>query len=266
MKPMLIRRSVLLLTATTALTLGLIAWDQQPGSSRTGPAPSSDTTPRKESLRNREVRDLDEVVKELEKALKEVDFSRIQTELNAALQEVNLEKMKAEMEKAFREIDMEKIKGELQEALARVNTESIRKEVETALGELNLDKMKAELKASLENLQLPDGKELKREMEKVQAELKEIQPKLRAEMEKAKEEMQKAKQEITALKDFVNSLHEDGLLDKNKPYEVRHRDGVLTINGKTAGEATLQKHRSFLGAHPRFRLIKDAENFRMEKD
>ena len=68
------------------------------------------------------------------------------------------------------------------------------------------------------------------------------------------------------MKEFVNGLESDGLLDKDKGYTLKHKEGELFINGKKASEQTYSKYRSFLEKHKKFLIEKDDDNFNIDMD
>ena len=85
-------------------------------------------------------------------------------------------------------------------------------------------------------------------------------------MEKARKDIDKAKAEVKEFKSFTEGLEKDGLIDRKKGYTLRHKDGVLTINGEKATDATYNKYRSFLEKHPSFRINKSDDDFDMNMD
>ena len=91
---------------------------------------TSDTLPKKNE---KQVRDFDDALKELERAqielernLKDmppIDFDgeKIRAEVEKAMKDVDFNKMKVDLEKAMKSIDLEKIKVEFQESIAKID-------------------------------------------------------------------------------------------------------------------------------------------------
>lgn len=279
MKPTNLKAAPLLLALLAiVLTAGLVSWDQKQSPGQYG-QPVNDTTPKKKSTdKDRKVRDLDDVLDELDNAGWKADMDKIQKEIAEAMKSIDGDKIKMEIEKAMKEVDMKKIQQEVQESLAKVDftrikeevaaamkdldVASIRKEVQESLARLDWDKMKVEMQQMKE----VDMKKLDEEMKKLGEEMKELGPKLEKEMQKAKVEIEKAKVEIKEYKAFVDGLDNDGLISKKDGYTLKHKDGELLINGKKASEQTYNKYRNFLEKHKKFNIGKSDDDFDIDMD
>ncbi len=265
-----------LLVALSAivLTIGLVSWDQKqsPGQYKQS---ANDTTPKKKST-DKKVRDLDDVLDELDKADFNVDFHKIQKEVAEAMKTIDGDKIRLEVEKALKEVDFAKIQKEVQESLAKVDFEKIKKEVADAIKEIDMTKIQKEVQESLakvdfdkikleiEEVKDIDMKKMDADMKKLSEEMKELGPKLQKEMQKAKVEIEKAKAEIKEYKAFVEGLDNDGLINKKEGYTLKHKDGELFINGKKASEQTYTKYRNFLEKHKKFNIEKTDDDFDMD--
>ena len=95
------------------------------------------------------------------------------------------------------------------------------------------------MKVELDKVKKIDMKQVDDEMEKVKEEMEKIGPQIEKEMEKAKVEIEKAKVEIKEYKEFVDGLENDGLINKKEGYTIKHKNGELIINGKTADQNKL---------------------------
>ena len=111
-----------------------------------------------------------------------------------------------------------------------------------------------------------DMKKITEEMKKVKEEMKELGPRMQKEMQKAKVELEKVKAEMKEYKDFVNELNNDGLINKNEPYKLKHKNGELFINGEKASEKTYNKYRNFLEKHKKFDIEKSDDDFDIDID
>lgn len=256
-------KNVYLLMVTVAalgLTIGLVSWDhrQSPGKYE---QTVNDTTPRK--LKEKKIRDLDEILEEMNEADLKINLNEMKKEIAEALKEINTEKIKSDVEKAIKEIDLDKIKAEVEASLAKADLDQIKKQIQDALTQLDVEKIEKEIKESIAKV---DWEKLKTEMEKVEKEMKDLGPKLEKEMEKAKESLQKAKAEIQEFKSFVDGLEKEGLINKKEGYTLKHKEGVLLINGKKASDQIYNKYRSFLEKHTKFNIEKSDDDFDIDID
>jgi hypothetical protein len=278
MKPTNRKTTPLVLALLTAgLTIGLVSWDykQSPGQYQQS---MNDTIPKKKTDREKKVRDLDDVLDELDRADMKADFEKAMKEAAKALKEFDGAKIKLEIDKALMEVDMAKIQKEVQESLAKVDFKKIQEEVAQAMKEVDVAKIQKEVQESLakvdwEHMKLEmekvkdiDMKKMTEEMKKVQEEMKELGPKMQKEMEKAKVEIEKAKAEMKEFKGFVDGLNDDGLINKKEAYTLKHKDGELFINGKKATEQTHNKYRTFLEKHKKFNIEKSEDDFDIDID
>ena len=269
---------LLLVLLTVGLTVGLVSWDhkQLPGKYKQS---INDTTPKKKSIdRDKRVRDLDDVLdelnavdmkeemekakKEIAEAMKSIDGDKIRMEINKALKEVDMAKIQKEVQESLAKVDFNKIKEEVANALKEVDMAKIQKEVQESLAKVDFDKIKLEM----EKVKDIDMKKFDADMKKMREEMKELGPKLEKEMEKAKVEMEKAKIEIKESKAFVDGLDNDGLINKKEGYTLKHKEGELFINGKKASEQTYSKYRSFLEMHKKFSIDKSDDDFNIDMD
>ena len=222
---------------------------------------AADTIPKKES-RERKIRDLDDVLDELNAVDMKVNLDKIQKEITESLKKIDAQKIQLDVEKAIREIDVQKIQKEVQESLAKIDFEKIKQEVNESVAKIDWDKMKAEL----DHVKEIDRKKMELDMEKMKTGLSKIGPEIEKSMEKAKVEIEKAKAEMKEYNDFVDGLEKDGSLKRSEGYTIKHKDGVLFINGKKAGEATYNKYKSFLEKHKKFTIKKTDDDFNIDID
>lgn len=234
-----------LILLTAGLTIGLVSWDHRQ-SPRQYQQSANDTVPKKSKDREKKVRDLDDVLAELDGADLKIDMDKMQKELSEALKKIDADKIRLEIEQAMKEVDFDKIK----------------KEVEASMAKVDWDKMKAEMD-KVKNI---DMKHVQEELQKVQEEMKDLGPKLEKELANAKVEIEKAKAEIKEYKEFVNQLESDGLINKKEGYTLKHKGGELFINGKKVSEQTYNKYRKFLEKHKKFSIEKNDDDFDMDLD
>lgn len=258
---------------TLAISIGLLSWGTRQTPSGQ-PAQKTDTLPEKKQ-KEKKTRDLDDIFSEKEMAEFSQAMAKMQEELARAMKEIDGEKIRLEVEKALKEVDMEKIGKEIQASLAAVDWNKTKMEIERAMKEVDMEKIQQEIRASMANadwekmkteLEKFKSEEFSKEMQKLKAEMEELGPRIRKEMEKAKGEMEKAKESMKAYKEFINGLEKDGLLSKKEGYELEHRNGRLLINGKAIQQADYDRYRSFLEAHPSFRINTKDDNFNISLD
>lgn len=252
MKPMPIRKRPLILGLCAAAFLTvLVSWDfQQSGTPRH--TPRTDTIPKNKSS---EVTNIDEAIEALDHAERSINFDEIRASVENALKEVNNKQFEADIEKAM---------ASAKKALAEIDWEKIKTEVDEAVKSIDLEKIKKDL----EKVNEKEMKKLQEEMKKVKEELKDMGPKMeqamataKKEMEKAKVEMAEAREKMKDYKTIVDGLHEAGLIDKNKEYNVEVKNGDLLIDGKKADAKVQQQYRSIIDKHKNFRIMKTSGSF-----
>jgi chromosome segregation ATPase len=269
---------ILLVLLVTGLTVGLVSWGHKQDSGRYQQT-INDTVPKtKPADREKKIRDLDDVLdeldradmkvnmekvqKELEESMKKLDMDKIKMEIDRAMKEVDMEKIKKEVEESMSKIDFDKIKTEMAQAMKEIDAAKIQKEIQESLAKVEWDKMKVEMD-KVKNI---DMKKVEEEMERAKKEMQDMKPRLEKEMEKAKIEIEKAKVEIKEYKEFVNGLENDGLINKKEGYTLKHKDGELFINRKKASEQIYSKYRSFLEKHKKFNIEKNDDDFDINMD
>jgi hypothetical protein len=237
-KPFIIVSPVLILLIA-ALSITLLSWDfkQSPVRPKQNTT-ASDTVP---NDRNKKIRNLDDVLDNLDAAEMKLNMEQVQKEIKDAMKNIDMEKIKMEMDKAMKEVDMEKIKKEVQESVAKIDW----------------DKMKAQL----DEAKMINTEKLQKEMKEVQKNLEKIGPQIQKELDKAKEKVEKAKAEMKEYKEFVDGLEKDGLINTKEDYTIKHKDGELIINGKKASDEVYNKYRSFLEKHKTFTIEKSGDDF-----
>ncbi len=287
MNPKLITtRTWLLAVVLTCLSLSLVAWDhQQPVSAYFTGGQFIDSPPKNKEPRERKIRDLDEALEELdlgklkiEEELAKINWDKVKTELHESLAKIDGEKIRMEIDKAMKEIDFGKIRSEIEQSMKEIDGTKIRMEIDKAMKEVDMEKISREIKESMKEIDMDkikleldkvkqmDFSKLDAEMKKLQLELKKIGPEIEKSMEKAKESIHKAKEELKQYKEFTNGLEKDGLIDKQKGYSIKHKNGELYIDTKKQGADVYNKYRSFLEKHKTFSLEKDGDDFNIDLD
>lgn len=255
-----------------ALIVGLVAWKE--GSAQVKYS-ATDTVPK---AMEKKIRNLDDALEDLEKGEAELKKSMEKMELDfevpvpsvPPISPVEIEKIMADVEKAIKEIDPVKLKTEIEASLKDINPEAIKAAVAEALEDIDIEKIKLDVQASLSkenmkelNLELEHLKNI--EIPKLQAELKNLKPEIEEAIKNAKVEIAKAKEEIKEYKAFEDGLEKDGLINKDQ-YTVEHKDGQLYINGQQQPASVYNKYRSFLEKHKKLTIKKDDGDFNINAD
>jgi len=288
---------ILLALLTIGTVFILLSWDHKQSPNGYQKQYFNDTTPKGKKIdREKKVRDLDDVIDELntvdlqkemekaqaeiQKAMKEIDGQKIKMEIDKAMKEVDFEKMQRELKESMGklDIDMAKMQKELRESMKEIDGEKMKLEIEKAMKDVDMSKLQKEIQESIakvdwekmkkemEEVKNKNMGDLDKEMAKVKEEMEKIGPQVEKEMKNAKIEIEKAKEEMKEYKSFVDGLDRDGLIKKSEGYSIKHKDGELIINGKKASNETYLKYRSFLEKHPKFDIKKSDDDFNIDVD
>jgi hypothetical protein len=254
-------RNVLPIILLVSVSIALIAWG---GQRQIPPQPTkqtfTDTVPKKNT--DKKIRDLDEAIDDLDKADLRVDLEKVKSQIDEAMKQVDMAKVQMEVDKAMKSVDMEKVKDEIEKATKEVDAAKIQQDVKESLDKIDWKEMEKDLEA----VKKIDMTKLNEDMKKLDLQMKELGPKIEKEMEKAKVEIANAKEEMKEYKGFVDGLDKDGLINKNQPYSIEHKNGVLTINGKKQPPSVYTKYRNFLQKHKKFNIKKTDDDFNINNN
>lgn len=218
----------------------------------------TDTVPKND---DKKVRDLDDVLDELDKAELKVNFEKMNADLKEAMKQVDAAKIQMNIDKAMKEVDMQKIKAQLDQSLKEIDAAKMEKDVKESIASVDWEKMSKQLKEQMEEIKKIDMSKLDADMKKLQSQMKDMKPQLEKEMQKAKTSIEKAKAEMKEYKGFVDGLEKDGLINKEEPYTIQNKNGELIINGKKQPAGVYNKYRSFLENHKKFTIKKSDDDF-----
>jgi len=229
-----------------------------------------DTIPKKES-REKKIRDLDDVLDELNGVDLKMDMEKMQKQLNESMKNLDMKKMQLDMEKSMRDVDFQKIQKEIDQSMAKIDFPNMEKEMAKAMKEIDAVKIQKEVQESMQKIDFDKMRiEMDRikdiDMEKMQADLDKIGPEIEKSLENAKVEIEKAKAEMKEYHEFVDGLEKDGLLKRKEGYTIKHKDGELFINDKKATDATYKKYKPFLDKHKKFTIEKSDDDFNIDID
>jgi len=243
------------------LSIILLSWGGQKQTHQQKAEQSfNDTVPKNKS--DKKIRDLDDVIDELDRAEFKVDMEKVNEQLKEAMKQIDIAKIQMEVDKAMREVNMDKIKAEIERATNEINSAKIDREVKESLASVDWEKMKKDM----EELKNIDMSKLDADMKKLEIEMRGIGPKIENEMKNAKAGIEKAKAEMKEYKSFVDGLDKDGLINKKESYTIQHKNGALIINGKKQPADVYNKYETFLKKHDKFTITKSDDKFNIDND
>jgi len=100
----------------------------------------TDTVPKKE----KKIRDLDDVIDELNAVDFKMDMEKMQKELNESMKKLDMKKIQLDMEQAMRGVDFQKIQKEMEQSMAKIDFGNIEKEMAKAMKEFDAVKLQKE--------------------------------------------------------------------------------------------------------------------------
>jgi chromosome segregation ATPase len=189
-----------------------------------------------EEMKNHEF-DTKNVQRQVDDAMKTIDFEKISEETARALQHVN------------ENIDINKINEEVQRGLEAAKKQMNSKEFQEnmdAAGKINMD----EVRKKLENV--------KGETEKNKVDIKE-------QMDNAKEGIKKAKKELKAYRGLIDDMEKDGLINTKDDYSIEYKDDELYINGKKQSPEITDKYKDYFKEN-NTRIYKKNGRFTIDTD
>lgn len=282
-------RSFPLLILILGISIALVSWDSHRAGGHFRQA-GNDTVPKNKVKRDKTIRDLDDVLNELDNAdrslnsqdfqglfgelMKNFDGDKMRKNIENAMKNIDMQKLSMDVQTSMNKIDWDKMQLDVKDAMDKINWDQIKVQFDESMAKVDWGKMKSEIDKAMNNI---DWKKMNQNLEalkdlnfdklgedlkKAESQLKNIGPQL----EKAKVDIEKAKAEIREYKTFVNGLEADGLINKEAGYTIKHKDGELMVNGKKVSEETYSKYRSFLEKHPKFSIEKTDDDFDIDMD
>lgn len=289
MKISLTIKKISLAVLAGSLILGSLAWQTHSGPFATS---GNDTVPD----HNKKVRNIDDVIQELDKAQVDLEknydkknWEKMRQDIRESVQkaQVDVEKMKGDIQKSVEELQKQDFKAEMDGA--RAGIEAARKEIEAnkdlsdeqvahikeqldkALQNIDMKKIQEETQKALaqvdmSKIQTDVMKNQKIAMEKMEDQLKGLGPTIEQSMKKAHEDIEKARKEMNDYKSFLSRLNKDGLIKEEDGYRIEYKAGNLYINGQKQADDVKDRYNDFLHGHKNFTIKKDAEGFDIEND
>ncbi len=211
-----------------------------------------DTFPDKNHEGSMKMKDLDELVGDLDKTLlqvgtelKNIDFTSIQKDVEKALKDVDMQKIMREAELSIHSIDLDKIMADVKSSLKDIDWDKKSVEVGEAMREAKkeIEKAHHEINHIDKDVIEKALEETRKELEKTKLEIKKIDmDKIMAE---AREGIGNAKEELRQIKAMFAEMEKDGLIDRKAGFSVEYKDKDLYINGKKQPENVTDKYRKY---------------------
>ena len=220
----------------------------------------NDTVPKNKA--DKKIRDLDDVIDELDGVEIKVDMQKVNEQLKEAMKQIDMAKIQMDVTKALKEVDMEKINKQLNEAMKEIDAVKIERDIKESMASVDWEKMKKDM----EEMKKIDMTKLDADMKNLEVEMKGLGPKIEKEMENATASIEKAKMEMKEYKSFVDGLEKDGLINKKEGYTIQHKNGELIINGKKQPAGVYNKYGGFLKKHDKFTIKKSDDDFNIYND
>lgn len=171
----LVRWGLPALAVTTAIAL--VAWKESPRQTPTLKQLIQDTVPdaRKKANTNKDVKDLDKEIRELEEAkikIKDVDWDQIRKSMDEVKKNINTQQIQQQIEQAMKQVDYEKINQQIEQSLKNIDFEKIHQQIEESLKKVDFEKIQQEINESMkESFAQVDKEAIKKELDKAKLEL-----------------------------------------------------------------------------------------------
>ena len=191
------------------------------------------------------------------------DEINLQLNIDSVMQQVNL---------ALSKIDYAKMNADLQKSLAEIDYNKINREVNKAMKEIDWNQMKTDVSRSLDSAKAAidniNWNEMKANVSKAQADAKKamalqkvnidsLKIQIQSSLQQAQKNLQSAKIEFANYKGLLTALQNDGLIEKNKPYKIELKNGMLYINDVKQTKAITDKYNRFYSGRKTFTLSDD---------
>lgn len=256
--------------------LGLVAWAGGPRGAGDKKFNRNDTIPAKEKgtgpVRDfdKELRQLDEATKhlqgfkykewgeidkELEAAMKKVDFEKIRIQSEDVLSKIDMQKIAKDIERSLSKIDFDKIEQEIGESvdgISNIDKEKIKEDLQNARKEVEKQLKKNDWQKEIEEIKKIDMKEVEKELENAKKEIAKAKEELGSGkldlgeiMSKAKLGIEKGREELQGFQEMIYAMEKDGLLNTTGDYTVEYKKDELWVNGKKQLTATAEKYKKY---------------------
>ena len=102
----------------------LLSWGGQKQTHQQKPGQSiTDTVPKNKA--DKRVRDLDDVLDELDRAEVKVDIGKVNEQLKEAMKQIDMAKIQLDVDKAMKKVDMEKIRGQVEKVTNEIDEDKM---------------------------------------------------------------------------------------------------------------------------------------------
>lgn len=207
----------------------------------------NDTVPvEKNKFPDKKINNPDNILDKLDAASSDLNMDRLQKQINEALKNINWGKQQLEITKDINTMDLEKIKNEIRKYVAMINWSKLERQL-NEVRKINTEKFQDHLN-------------------EIQKKIENMSPGIQKELDRAKGKIDQAKTEVREYKDFINGLEKDELIDTKEDYRIIHKNGSLFINGTKVTDEEYNKYRAFLEKNKKFIIKKDDSGFSINVD
>jgi hypothetical protein len=183
--------------------------------------------------------------------------------------EVDMKKVQRQMDDAMKNIDFEKISKETARAMQHLNENidinKINEEVQGGLKAAKEQMNSKEFHESMDAAKKINMDEVRKELENVKEEMEKNKFDLKEQMDNAKEGIEKAKEELKDYRELIDGLEKDGLINTKEDYSIKYKDDELYFNGKKQSLEITEKYKSYFKEN-NTRIYKKNGRFTIDTD
>jgi len=224
-----------------------------------------DTIPDKTEDGSMKMKDFDNLMGELDKAILQVgeglgkiDFAKIQDDVERSLKSVDIDKIMKDVELSLKDIDLNKIMAEVRTSMKDIDWKKHEAEISKALleAEKEMDLARNEIRNIDKDKIRKEVENARTEIEKSKSEFKKLD--IGKIMQEAREGIEKGKEELRLTKAMFTEMEKDGLISSKDGFSIEYKDKELYINGNKQDERTTDRYRKyFTQDHFKIRIDKD---------
>jgi hypothetical protein len=183
--------------------------------------------------------------------------------------EVDMQKVQRQMDDAMKNIDFEKISKETARAMQHLNENidinTINEEVQRGLKAAKEQIDSKEFRESMNAAKKINMDEVRKELENVKEEMEKNKFGLKEQMDNAKEGIEQPKAELKDYRELIDGLEKDGLINTKEDYSIKYKDDELYINGKKQSPEITDKYKSYFKEN-NTRIYKKNGRFTIDTD
>jgi len=211
-----------------------------------------DTIPDKFSNSTMKMKELDGILKKLDKdminvvdEMKDMELELIQQQAELALKEIDINQIMKNVEESLENIDVTELMADIKISLEDIDWKDKEGEIREAMQDAReeMEKVKIELKDIDKDEIRKDLQHARLEIEKSGMELKNLN--MESIMNEAKKGMNAARSELQQLKAMFTEMEKDGLINQGKGFSIEYKDRELFINETKQSHQITDKYRKY---------------------